>query len=46
MGSENHERMLQAFQARDPAAAREAMHRDLLGLTKLPGYWETLDLPR
>ena len=41
---ENHERMLAAFQARDPAAAEEAMRRDLLGLTKLPGYWETLPL--
>jgi len=44
VGFENHERMLAAFQARDPAAAEEAMHRDLLGLTKLPGYWESLPL--
>jgi DNA-binding GntR family transcriptional regulator len=41
---ENHERMLAAFQARDPVAAEEAMHRDLVSLTKVPGYWESLQL--
>lgn len=45
VGLENHERLLAAFQARDPEAAREAMHRDLTGLTKVPGYWESLQLP-
>jgi DNA-binding GntR family transcriptional regulator len=45
MAADNHERLLAAFQARDPAAAQEAMRRDLLGLTKVPGYWESLDLP-
>ena len=44
VGCENHERLLAAFQARDPAAAEDAMHRDLLALTKVPGYWESLDL--
>jgi DNA-binding GntR family transcriptional regulator len=44
VGSENHERLLAAFQARDPLGAEDAMHRDLLGLTKIPGYWESLDL--
>ena len=44
VGLENHERMLAAFQARDPVAAEDAMHRDLLGLTKIPGYWESLQL--
>lgn len=44
VGTENHERLLAAFQARDPVAAEEAMRRDLLGLTKIPGYWETLPL--
>jgi DNA-binding GntR family transcriptional regulator len=44
VGLDNHERMLAAFQARDPAAAEDAMRRDLLGLTKLPGYWESLPL--
>ena len=44
MASENHERMLTAFQARDPDAAQEAMRRDLLGLTKIPGYWESLEV--
>jgi hypothetical protein len=24
--------------------AEEAMHRDLLGLTEIPGYWESLEL--
>jgi DNA-binding GntR family transcriptional regulator len=43
-GSENHERLLAAFQARDPVGAEEAMHRDLLGLTEIPGYWESLEL--
>lgn len=42
--ADNHERMLAAFQARDPIAAEEAMRRDLLGLTKIPGYWESLPL--
>jgi DNA-binding GntR family transcriptional regulator len=45
MAADNHERLLAAFQARDPVAAQEAMRRDLLGLTKVPGYWESLDLP-
>ena len=31
-------------QARDPVAAQEAMSKDLMGLTKVPGYWESLDL--
>jgi len=44
VGLENHERMLAAFQARDPGAAQEAMYRDLVALTKIPGYWETLQL--
>ncbi len=44
IGNENHERLLAAFQARDPAAAEQAMHRDLLALTKLAGYWESLEL--
>jgi len=44
VAGENHERLLAAFQARDPVAAQEAMRRDLLGLTKVPGYWESLDL--
>jgi DNA-binding GntR family transcriptional regulator len=43
-GSENHGRLLAAFQARDPVGAEEAMHRDLLGLTEIPGYWESLEL--
>jgi DNA-binding GntR family transcriptional regulator len=42
--TENHERLLAAFQARDPVAAQDAMRRDLLGLTKVPGYWESLEL--
>src|SRR5579883_1406579 len=37
IGLENHERLLAAFQARDPEAAREAMHRDLSAMTKVPG---------
>ncbi len=44
VGLENHERLLAAFQARDPVAAQEAMYRDLAGLTKVPGYWESLQL--
>jgi len=44
VAAENHERLLAAFQARDPVAAQEAMSKDLLGLTKVPGYWESLDL--
>ena len=44
IGVENHERLLAAFQARDPAAAEDAMRRDLLALTKIPGYWESLQL--
>jgi DNA-binding GntR family transcriptional regulator len=44
VAGENHERLLAAFQARDPAAAQEAMRRDLVALTKLPGYWESLEL--
>jgi DNA-binding GntR family transcriptional regulator len=44
VGSENHKRLLAAFQARDPVGAEDAMHRDLLGLTALPGYWESLEL--
>jgi DNA-binding GntR family transcriptional regulator len=44
VGGENHEKLLTAFQARDPAGAEDAMHRDLLGLTKIPGYWESLEL--
>src|SRR5450631_730215 len=44
VGCENHERLLAAFQARDPVGAEDAMHRDLLGLTKIPGYWESLEL--
>lgn len=44
VGTENHERLLAAFQARDPVAAEEAMRRDMLGLTKIPGYWESLPL--
>lgn len=41
---DNHERMLAAFQARDPIAAEEAMRRDLLGLSKIPSDWERLPL--
>jgi DNA-binding GntR family transcriptional regulator len=44
IAADNHDRLLGAFQARDPVAAQEAMRRDLLGLTKVPGYWESLDL--
>jgi DNA-binding GntR family transcriptional regulator len=44
VGSENHKRLLAAFQARDPVGAEDAMHRDLLGLTEIPGYWESLEL--
>jgi DNA-binding GntR family transcriptional regulator len=44
VGGENHERLLAAFQARDPLGAEDAMHRDLLGLTRIPGYWESLEL--
>lgn len=44
IGAENHEKLLAAFQARDPAGAQNAMHRDLLSLTKVPGYWESLEL--
>jgi DNA-binding GntR family transcriptional regulator len=44
VGTENHERLLAAFQARDPVGAEEAMHRDLMALTELPGYWESLEL--
>jgi DNA-binding GntR family transcriptional regulator len=44
VGCENHERLLAAFQARDPVGAEDAMHRDLLGLTKIPGYWDSLEL--
>ena len=43
-GLDNHERILAAFQARDPQAAEDAMRRDLLGLTRIPGYWESLQL--
>ena len=43
-GRENHERLLAAFQARDPAGAEQAMQRDLLGLTQIPGYWESLEI--
>jgi DNA-binding GntR family transcriptional regulator len=44
VGTENHEGLLAAFQARDPVAAEEAMRRDMLGLTRIPGYWESLPL--
>ncbi len=44
VAADNHERLLAAFQARDPVAAQDAMRRDLVGLTKVPGYWESLDL--
>ena len=44
VGLENHEQMLAAFQSRDSAAAEAAMHRDLIALTKIPGYWESLEL--
>ena len=44
LGKENHERLLAAFQARDPAGAEAAMHRDLRDLTKIPGYWDSLEL--
>jgi DNA-binding GntR family transcriptional regulator len=44
VGGEHHERLLAAFQARDPVGAEDAMHRELLGLTKIPGYWESLQL--
>ncbi len=44
VGSENHESLLAAFQARDPTAAEKAMQRDLLGLTKIPGYWESVEI--
>ena len=44
VAAENHDRLLAAFQARDPVAAQEAMSKDLMGLTKIPGYWEGLDL--
>jgi DNA-binding GntR family transcriptional regulator len=44
LGKENHERLLAAFQARDPAGAEAAMHRDLKDLTKIPGYWDSLEL--
>lgn len=40
----NHERLLEAFQARDPAAAEDAMRRDLVMLNKMPGYWESLPI--
>lgn len=43
IGLENHERLLAALQIRDPVAARDAMYADLLGLTKLPGYWDLVD---
>ena len=41
---DHHERLLAAFQARDPAAAEDAMRRDLAVLDKIPGYWESLPI--
>jgi DNA-binding GntR family transcriptional regulator len=43
VGLENHQRLLAAFHARDPLAAREAMYRDLIDVTKLPGYWDRVE---
>lgn len=45
LGCAYHERMLAAFQARDPVRAEEAMRLDILAPAKLPGYWEGLSLP-
>ena len=42
VGLGNHASLLAAFHARDPVAAELSMHRDLLGLTTFPGYWESL----
>ncbi len=44
VGLDNHERLLAAFQARDPEAAEDAMRRDLAVLEKMPGYWESLPI--
>ncbi len=44
VGLDNHERLLAAFQARDPEAAEDAMRRDLAVLDKIPGYWESLPI--
>jgi len=44
VGLDHHERLLAAFQARDPDAAEDAMRRDLVVLTKIAGYWESLPI--
>jgi DNA-binding GntR family transcriptional regulator len=42
-GVSNHKKMLDAFQARDPAAAEKAMREDISTSTRLPGYWEAIE---
>jgi DNA-binding GntR family transcriptional regulator len=37
-----HEALLQAFQARDAQAARQAMQDDLAAMSKIDGYWDGL----
>ncbi len=43
LGGSHHARLIQALQARDPVGAEEAMQHDILGLSTLPGFWESLD---
>jgi DNA-binding GntR family transcriptional regulator len=45
VGCGHHERLLTAFQARDPVGADEAMRLGILAPNKIPGYWEGLSLP-
>lgn len=43
IGSAHHDRILVALQARDPAAACQAMRDDLREPTMLEGFWDTIE---
>jgi DNA-binding GntR family transcriptional regulator len=43
IGVGHHEKLLEAFQHRDPDAAEKAMREDLITPTQFPGYWEAID---
>lgn len=44
VGVEHHARLLIAYQERDPDMAQQAMREDLIATTKIPGYWDALQL--
>jgi hypothetical protein len=43
-GRTGHDKLIKAFQDRDPAAVKLAMQAELFAPEELPDYWDALDI--